>query len=333
MMKKLFFLILFLFLARPTFAFDYFSKYGMHLLHPYELNDSIRLIRSGYSDRWSFITIPISHNDFDKKGEWDSFCQKSYNHHIIPLFRLTSKFEKNSWKVLNRRELIELIDFIGDLNCPHPDLYIIIFNEVNHAGEWGGKIDPISYSKVLKFAYNWAKSEPKNFIVLPAALDLAADGKNNTMKAFEYYQKMYDYDNKIFHYLDYWNSHSYPNPAFSSHPLRDGYNSLSGFKHELEFLSDKTNKELKVFITETGWRLNRKTINQIRQYYLQAHQSVWSDNRIIAITPFLFRGSPGPFAQFSFLDEHSKPTLNYLSYQRIIEIDTLQKAKEKELNP
>jgi hypothetical protein len=332
-MKKIFFFLLFLLFSQSTFAFGYFSKYGMHLLHPYELSDAIKLVRSGYSDRWSFVTIPISLGEVGKKREWDDFCKRSYSHNIIPIFRLTGQFKNGSWEIPNRRELINLIDFIENLECPHSDLYIIVFNEMNHAGEWGGKINPVSYAKVLKFTYNWAKSESKNFIVLPGALDLAADGRNKTMKAFEYYQKMYDYDNNIFNYLDYWNSHSYPNPAFSSHPLKDSHNSLSGFKHELEFLKDKTNKDLKVFITETGWKLNRSTINVIRQYYLQAHQAVWSDSRIVAITPFLFKGSPGPFSQFSFLDENNKPTLNYLSYQRIIEIDSLEKAKEKELNP
>ena len=59
----------------------------------------------------------------------------------------------------------------------------------------------------------------------------------------------------IFTKLDGWASHSYPNPGFSSSPLKLGQKGISGYKWELERIAGYLDgKDLGVFITETGWR-------------------------------------------------------------------------------
>ena len=109
--------------------------------------------------------------------------------------------------------------------------------------------------------------------------------------------------------LDAWNSHSYPNPDFSSSPLRFGINSLSGFKQELAWLDRVVPTKLPVYITETGWKYSPATSRYLSSYYQYALEKVWSDPRLVAVTPFVLKGQPGSFADFSFLSAIDTPTL------------------------
>ena len=121
---------------------------------------------------------------------------------------------------------------------------------------------------------------------------------------------------EIFNAIDIWNSHSYPNPGFSASPTRVGQNSMRGFEVELKYLKQKTNKDYLVFITETGWIVNASTQRYLESYYTYALQHIWSHPQIVAVTPFLLRGDPGPFKAFTFLDEDSQPTVQYRALQR-----------------
>ena len=73
---------------------------------------------------------------------------------------------------------------------------------------------------------------------------------------------------------------------------------LSKYKDEL------SGKNLPVFITETGWSHKKLSENQIAQYFSYAFESIWSDNNIVAVTPFLLRAGVEPFLQFSLLNEN-----------------------------
>jgi len=238
-------------------------------------------------------------------------CQRN---RIVPIVRLATRMEDGFWHIPKRKDIVESIDFLSDLDFPTSKRYIIIYNEVNHAKEWNHKIDPIEYASVLKFASNWAHTEQKNYVVLSAAMDLEAPDGNKTMEAFNYLSQMLVYDPDIFEFIDAWNSHSYPNPGFSNSPLKDGKNSVRGFIHELAFIKKYTGRDLKVFITETGWLDTPKVNRWLDNYYLYTMQHVWSHYQVVAVTPFILQGSPGPFEKFSFLDRNSKPTVHYDAY-------------------
>jgi hypothetical protein len=45
---------------------------------------------------------------------------------------------------------------------------------------------------------------------------------------------------------------------------------------------------------------------------------VWSDPRVVAVTPFVLRGDPGPFAEFGFLDKNNQPTRQYRALQQAL---------------
>ena len=330
-----------------SMAFDV-SKLGVHILNVHEIEDAKKLVslssesvleqstdpnfsseenkilgisqdKSFAHEAWSYTTIPITLDDLsdDKKTEWQLFFDKSRELKIIPIVRLATRFspEKNSWIVPNRKEIINQLDFLSGLTWPTDKKHIIVYNEVNHASEWGGRVDPEEYSRILKFVSDWARTEEKNYIILPAAMDLAAPNGHSTLEAFNYLSQMYKFDPDIFSYIDIWNSHSYPNPGFSSVPTKIGKNSLRGFQYELDFLKSKTGNDYKVMITETGWKENAWNSKWLESYYTYAMQHIWSDERVIAVTPFLLKGAPGPFASFSFYDADNEPTNQFYAFR------------------
>lgn len=297
------------------------SVLGIHILHPSEAPKAKELLKAGQNqDDWHYVTIPLSLNDLNRQDEWKSFFKYAKENKLIPVVRLTTKFENGAWSVPNKRNIVDLIDFLSELEWPTDERYIIVFNEVNHAKEWGNRLDPAEYADVLRFTSNWAKSEGKNYRVLPAAMDLAAPNSGVTREAFNYLEQMWNHDNSIFAYVDVWNSHSYPNPAFSSSPERTEKNSVRGFIHELNFLKQKTGKDYKTFITETGWVENAATRRHLDAYYTYAAQHIWSDPRVIAVTPFVLQGDPGPFAGFTFVNRSGQPTRQYMAYQNILKM-------------
>lgn len=293
---------------------------GIHILHPEELEMAKELVATGKDDSWYYMTIPFTLEDTERKEEWQTFFDNAKKQRVIPLVRLVTRFEDGSWAITNRKEITDQIAFLSSLDWPTDKKHIIVFNEVNHAAEWGGTIDPVSYAKVLDFTSRWARYQDENYVVLPAAMDLAAPNGPKTMEAFNYLDQMLAYNPGVFDYIDAWNSHSYPNPGFSSSPQRTEKNSLRGFEHELAYLKEKIGRDdYQVYITETGWVANTVTTPWLESYYTYSLQHIWSHPQVVAVTPFVLRGDPGPFANFAFLDRENKPTKHYLALRRAIE--------------
>lgn len=298
---------------------------GMHIMHTGELEE----VRKVYTDEeWRFVTIPLTLDDLKKPEEWQSFFDQAYKLKVIPILRLTTRFDAahNAWEIPSRKDIIEMANFLNKLDWHQDEKFIIVFNEVNHAAEWGGKIDPITYGGILKFTSNWFRSEARNYKILPAAMDLAANNSSETREAFSYLESLYDFDHEIFDSIDYWNSHSYPNPDFAASPKRTGQNSVRGFTYELNWLKGKTaGKDFQVFITETGWASSYLTNYYLDDYYFYALSNIWNDKRVKAVTPFIMKGSPGPFSSFSFFDAKGNPTVQLFSLQKALKsYDALQ---------
>lgn len=304
--------------ASPTYAQET-DPVGIHILRPEELKQAKELVAvEQNNDTWHYVTVPFTYEDMNQPEKWQTFFDEAKELKIIPLVRLATKFENGSWIVPNKKQIVDQISFLSALDWPTEKKHIIVFNEVNHAKEWGGKIDPASYARVLEFTSRWAYTENKNFVILPAAMDLAAPNGSQTLEAFNYLKQMQKEIPDIFAYADVWNSHSYPNPAFSAAPTGTAKNSMRGFKHELAFLKEQTGMDFKVMITETGWEDNAKTNRWLYSYYQYAVEHIWSDPQVVAVTPFILQGSPGPFSGFSFLDESGKPTKQYVALQEAL---------------
>ena len=290
---------------------------GMHILQPEEITKVRKIFED---DVWRYITIPLTIDDTQDWRRWQIFFNEAHREKLIPIIRLATRYdqEKDCWTIPNRKEIVGLVSFLSSLNWYQEEKLVIVFNEVNHANEWGGKIDPFAYTHILKFTSNWLRSESLNFKILPAAMDLAAANAFPSMEAFNYIESMYRIDSEIFDYIDYWNSHSYPNPGFSASPRNSGQNSLRGFNYELNYLKEKTARDFQVFITETGWMSHYLINYYLSDYYLYALENVWNDERILAVTPFVMKGDPGPFSSFSFLDLEEKPTIHTYALKRAL---------------
>lgn len=291
------------------------DRLGMHILHPGELDH----VRRVYDDEtWRYVTIPLTLADLEKQQEWQDFFDEAHRLKLIPIVRLGTRFDSKlqAWVIPTRQDITRLASFLSSLDWHQDEKLVIVFNEVNHAKEWGGHLDPLLYASTLRFTSDWLRSEGRNYRILPAAMDLAAGNTVDTKEAFAYLEAMWRFDNAIFDSIDYWNSHSYPNPDFAASPKRTGQNSLRGFLHELTWLERKTDHDWQVFITETGWASSYLTNYLLSEYYLYALQYIWSDSRVKAVTPFIMKGSPGPFASFSFFDAQSNPTIQLFALQK-----------------
>jgi len=315
----LFLVVLFLSLSVTNVAALETDLLGVHILAPHDLEYALKLLKTeGNQHRWHYVTVPFVYGDLEKYDYWHSFFIDCKKNQVIPIVRLATQMDGDSWAIPNRRQIVQAFDFFNQLPWPTDERLIVVYNEVNHAKEWGGIIDPIGYTQTLEFVANWAHTEVKNYKILPAAMDLAAPNSRETREAFTYLSQMLSANPWIFDHVDYWNSHSYPNPAFSASPTKTGQNSLRGFEYELRFLKEKTGRDYDVFITETGWVDNRYTRPWLLSYYTYALQHIWSHPHVKGVTPFLLRGAPGPFKSFSFFDESNQPTKMYQAFQESI---------------
>lgn len=293
---------------------------GIHILNPGEISLAADFLKQNDSqkDVWQYVTVPFTVADLQKPDEWQTAFDIAREKKIIPIVRLTSEFKNGAWTVPTRKQIMDQLQFLSVRTWPTEDRHIIFFNEPNHAKEWGGKLDPEEYADVLEFGARGARATNPHFKVLPAGLDLAAPNGSVTMDSTTYLNRMLAHKPEVFSHIDYWNSHSYPNPAFSSSPQKTGKNSLRGFQVELAYLKEKTGKDFQVFITETGWAENNATRRWLSSYYQYASQHIWSDERVIAVTPFVLRGAPGPFAEFSMIDALGKMTNQSVQLQKVL---------------
>lgn len=298
------------------------AGYGVHVLNPDEISqvsEAFASVRAAGEPL--YVTIPFSLQDVGRLAQWQQAFNLAKEKNIVPLVRVVSEFspEKNAWSVPDRRQMIGLVKSLSMLEWPQEQRHVILFNEPNHHAEWGGQVDPTEFAKVTTFLAQWFKTENKNYVLLPAAADLAAPDGPTTWEAFHFWSEVLKAEPTYFDQFDAWNSHSYPNPGFVASPNRTGKNSLRGFEHELEFLAEHTNpdKEWPVFITETGWKETPQNRRLLKGYYQTAHRTVWNHSQVVAVTPFVWRGAPGPFADFSFVDAESQPTPQFTALQQI----------------
>ena len=169
-------LALFIMALSPESVGASVDSIGIHILHPQEISQVRQLFSEQNTNKHTpvYVTIPYSLADTKKAEDWQLFFKQSKEVNVIPIVRLTTAFEKNTWKVPSRSDVVLLLDSLDKMEWPQPERHIIVFNEVNHAKEWGGQISPRTYASILEFTANWAHTQAHPYVVLPAALDLAA---------------------------------------------------------------------------------------------------------------------------------------------------------------
>ncbi len=300
---------------------------GIHILAPGEINEAKELLQTSSNEsKWKHVTVPFTLTDIEKGPQWQAFFDECEKYKFIPILRLATKAEGNYWTVPTKKDIVQLTSALKKLDWPTEERLVIVFNEPNHAKEWGNSLDPEEYADVLAFTSSWLKTEKEKYIVLPAGMDLAAPNGNVTMEAFTYWRRAMKHNPELLASIDAWNSHSYPNPGFSSAPAKKDKMSLRGYQHELAFVEPLASKKFDVYITETGWEENYSTTKKLESYYAYAAKNIWSDERIKAVTPFLLKGAPGPFEKFSFFDESGEKTKQFEAYRKVIETASEQEG-------
>lgn len=311
-MKKLFVTFIFLILiamfpVKSSAVYDPLStpnnKIGIHILFPAELNQARELVNSSGGD-WGYVTIPIQAGDKDIK-KWQDFMDKAGQLHLIPILRLATEgdyFDKATWRKPTDNDIVDFSNFLDSLNWPVKNRYIIVFNEVNRADEWEGEADPEKYAQILSYAVTLFKSKNQDFFIISSGMDNAAATGNGTYSQYDYYRLMNEAVPGIFNQIDGFSSHSYPNPGFSQPPEVNTRMSIYSFTHELVEISSMSSKKLPVFITETGWDQHKITDKKAGEYFKTTLDTVWNQEIIVAITPFLLKSGPGPFEKFSLIN-------------------------------
>lgn len=231
------------------------NKIGIHILDTSELPNAAQLVNSNGGD-WGYVTIPIQAGD-ENLVKWQSFMDACKKYHVIPIIRLANVddyFATQDWLAPNENDILDFANFLNSLSWPTKNRYVIVFNEVNRADEWGGAADPADYAQLLSFAVTVFKSASPDFFIISAGLDNAAPDEGTTyINEYDYITQMNQAVPGIFNQIDGIASHSYPNPGFAQPPDPTSLTGVGSFIHERQLIESMSNKQLPVFITETGW--------------------------------------------------------------------------------
>lgn len=302
------------------------NKYGIHIADTNDVRDASQLVNSS-GGAWGYITIVIPDTDIDN-GKWQEIFNIMRRNKLIPLVRIATHVEGDSWVIPQEHNIQKWANFLDSLNWPIENRYVIVFNEPNHAKEWGNSIDPEGYASLLTKFSAALKAKSSDFFVLPAGLDASANTGVGTLDEEVYIKRMLLAEPEVFKSVDGWSSHSYPNPAFSGSPYAYGRGTLATFLWEQAYLQSLgLNKTLPVFITETGWQhaygkyVDPRLLSpeQVALNTSFASQSIWQNQNIVAITPFVFNYQDYPFDHFSFKKlGSSEYYAHYLAYQQIL---------------
>ncbi|MDA1317296.1 MAG: hypothetical protein O3B87_04710 [bacterium] len=319
--KLLLIMALFCSIVSPSFAAN--NKYGIHVAQPSDedIDRAADLVNSTGGD-WGYITLVI-HDDDKKVDKWQPIFDKLRERSLIPIIRLATHAEGEYWAEAHSESVGEWVSFLNDLNWVVKDRYILLFNEPNHASEWGGSVDPKSFAKVNETYARALKEANSDFFIMMGGVDLSAPQNPPLYMDAEIFLKQViseigvdDY-NELF---DGWSSHSYPNPGFRGSPYSSGRTSIRGYEWELSLLSSMGVKDLPVFITETGWNGDVLSREQIAEYYTYAYEQVWGpDNRVVAVTPFILNYQGEPFLKFSWIPKGNVGV--YPEYVRVQELE------------
>ena len=291
------------------------------------------LVNSNGGD-WGYVLIPynVKDRDFDK---WSRVFEQLRNKRLIPVIQLWD-LDPEHYVEQTREAAYFLNQFIWPIKYK----YISVYNETNDAKFWRGRVDPEEYAIILDYTIRVFKEEHPDFFILNGAFNVSASTNSTYMDSFEYMRRMNGEVSGIFDKLDGWASHPYPQPNFSGSPDAEGRWSIRSYEDELEFLENELGlqKELPVFITETGWahaeghiyNSSYYPVDTISEYFKRAFEAVWlKDDRVRAVMPFTIRYKP-PFDYFSWINEDNVPYNHYNVVKSIEKIEGQPPVLEQE---
>lgn len=311
------------FLVYPVVAQN--NKFGISLLQPSaeDVREAAELV-NGNGGAWGYVTLVIQENDRDTH-KWQDLFEQLRVHKLIPIVRIATSPQGEVWRRPEKKDIQEWVTFLNKLNWVVKKRYVVLFNEPNHASEWGGEVDPAGFGEVSGLFAAQLKKTSDDYVVMLGGLDGAAPQYGTQYyDSIQFLRDMCSGDRcpELFANIDAWSSHSYPNPAFSGSVWDTGKKSIRGYETELATLRDLgIQKQLPVFITETGWNTDKVSDVQTGNNMETAYRDIWlKDERVQAVTPFVFKYLSPPFLGFSWKHE-SEDT------QQLITVRSMQKEK------
>lgn len=303
MLRKILLLVLIIFFVHSSPAaaiYDPLSvpnnKFGIHILETGELSKAAELVNSGGGE-WGYVTIPIRANERNIE-KWTKFMEEAKRLKIIPILRIATYPVGDHWMAPNEWDLVDFSNFLNELPWPTKNRYVMIYNEPNHQGEWGGFVYPEEYARVLDRSVDIFHKKNSDFFVISGGLDASAPNGSDSMDNLLYLRRMETYIPGIFKKIDGFSTHAYGNPAFSMSPNMSEVN-IKSYIYEQNLLKQFGVDNPKLFITEAGW-------HKPSERYQIAFQNYWVEPNIVAITPFLLSAQAGPFAPFSFTNSNGE---------------------------
>jgi hypothetical protein len=283
------------------------NKFGIHIVDVNDLSDAASLVNSS-EGTWGYITLVIQEDDRDH-DKWQRVFDSLRRLRLIPIVRLATHIQGDSWAKPYDGSAGDWATFLGKLNWPVENRYVVLFNEPNHANEWGRDINPEEFADTVRKHADALRAVSEDFFIMQGGLDVSAASDGHSLDAATYLTRELKHAPQLFDVLDGWSSHSYPNPGFSGSPYAVGRGTLRSYQWELSFLSSlAVTKKLPVFITETGWVHASGATYQpgllpesaVAANMTIAASLVWSDPQIVAVTPFVFSYQGLPFDHFSW---------------------------------
>lgn len=300
-----------------------------------------------------YVTQLVRSSNLDVE-QWQYFMGLCEEFELKPILRLATTFNlENDWWEAPTPDpnggyaslAQQYAAFIAALDWPDgAPHYVIIGNEPNHGDEWGGRPDPAAYARFLIDTAAAIHAADPQAVVLNGALDWYTphtgsqpftDGQYY-MDAETFMDEMFLAEPGVFEVIDVWASHAYAmtppweqthavdlindaaNPNRTEPPryvYNRGVNSYMWEFYKLSTLGFE--RELPIMITETGWRHDTYTPEQVAQFTDLAYQgnyrrypglpevgwTPWlNDNRVIAVTPFALNGHPSEWEQFNWVE-------------------------------
>jgi hypothetical protein len=280
------------------------NKFGIHIAKPHDedIEDAAKLVNSN-GGGWGYVTVVMQEDDRDRK-EWQRRFDKMRELKLIPIVRIATKPDGAHWRRPAKEDANDWAQFLDSLNWVVEPRYVIIFNEPNHASEWGGAVDPDSYAEVAEEFARKINERDDDFVVMMAGLDDIAPSQSPRYEDSGVFLRRVvdrigaeDFDRQF----EAIASHAYPNPGFAGSPGATGKGTVRSYEWMLGLLGELGISEKPVFVTETGWDANAIGRDRTAEYFKYAYENVWlPDERVRAVTPFLLNYQGEPFLKFSW---------------------------------
>jgi hypothetical protein len=283
-----------------------------------------KLVNSNGGD-WGYVLIPYNVSSDRDRDKWERVFDQLQNKHLIPIVQLHG-VSPDKYK----KQTKESAKFLNSFIWPVRYRYISVYNEPNDPKFWYGRVDPAEYAKILNYTVKRYKEESEDFFIMNGAFNVSAPSDGVHLSSLEYMYLMNQEVPGIFERLDGWASHSYPQPNFSGNPYATGRWSIQAYDVELTYLRETlgVEKELPVFITETGWAHAEGAnyngsylpVSTVADFFKKAYEEVWfEDDRVRAVIPFTIWYEP-PFDHFSWINTDKVPYEHYGAVKKIKKI-------------